>query len=354
MGAFVFAAQMINFTIPGTGSINYTYNWTSPTTVTLPGGTKREYTYDPLMRIKSINVTDPAQNPIMSYQYAYDPMNNITKKQTEHGLYEYAYDPQYQLIAATYPAINITGAENNNSSLEKGGAEGGGFNEPAYTSETFTYDNSGNRTAHTTETNTTSFPSASIGNPVVMISSTNANNELLTANNQTQLTTYEYDENGNTIAEIIRSTDNIVIREQRYTYDNDNRLVQAIVTRNNVVITTSTYYYDTYARRLCKEVNGTRTYFIYADEGLIAEANAQGTIAKTYGYVPDSIWTTNPLWQNNGGDYAYYNNDHLGTPQQMTSQAGAVVWQGRAEPFGKTVNSNLSIVKNNLGNSGQY
>ncbi|CAB1055893.1 Rhs-family protein, partial [Olavius sp. associated proteobacterium Delta 1] len=32
----------------------------------------------------------------------------------------------------------------------------------------------------------------------------------------------------------------------------------------------STYYYDPFGRRLWKEINGIRTYFVYADEGLVA------------------------------------------------------------------------------------
>jgi large repetitive protein len=36
----------------------------------------------------------------------------------------------------------------------------------------------------------------------------------------------------------------------------------------------SNYYYDPFGRRLWKEVAGIKTYFVYADEGLVAEADA--------------------------------------------------------------------------------
>ncbi len=45
----------------------------------------------------------------------------------------------------------------------------------------------------------------------------------------------------------------------------------------------ATYYYDPFGRRLWKEVGGTRTYFHYADEGLIGEYDAGGAEIKTYG-----------------------------------------------------------------------
>ena len=44
------------------------------------------------------------------------------------------------------------------------------------------------------------------------------------------------------------------------------------------------YYYDPFGRRLWKDVGGTRTYFLYADEGLVAEYNASGTELRAYGY----------------------------------------------------------------------
>ncbi|MDY0091336.1 MAG: hypothetical protein RBT80_01390 [Candidatus Vecturithrix sp.] len=48
------------------------------------------------------------------------------------------------------------------------------------------------------------------------------------------------------------------------------------------------YGYDPFGRRLWKEVNGTRTYFLYADEGLIAEYDANGNELRSYGYQPDA------------------------------------------------------------------
>ena len=38
----------------GQGYITYnSYTWNMPSSITLPGGTKKEYTYDPLMKTKS-------------------------------------------------------------------------------------------------------------------------------------------------------------------------------------------------------------------------------------------------------------------------------------------------------------
>ncbi len=55
----------------------------------------------------------------------------------------------------------------------------------------------------------------------------------------------------------------------------------------------------------------------------------------------------------------YLHNDHLGTPQMMTDQAGRVVWKAEYEPFGKAVvdedpDGDGMPVENNLRFPGQY
>ncbi|MEA1875831.1 MAG: hypothetical protein U9N86_03115, partial [Bacteroidota bacterium] len=85
--------QLSGVQIPSVGSITHaSYNWTRPSMITLPGGSKKDYAYDPLMRIQNITSKDPGQNTLLSYQYTYDKADNITLKNTEHGSYTYGYD----------------------------------------------------------------------------------------------------------------------------------------------------------------------------------------------------------------------------------------------------------------------
>ncbi len=72
------------------------------------------------------------------------------------------------------------------------------------------------------------------------------------------------------------------------------------------------YYYDPFGRRLWKDVDGVRTYFVYSDEGLIGEYDAAGVEIKSYGYKPGSTWSTDPLFIKQNGEYYFYTNDHLG------------------------------------------
>ncbi|CAB1059836.1 hypothetical protein D1BOALGB6SA_4601, partial [Olavius sp. associated proteobacterium Delta 1] len=264
--------QLTGVNIPSSGYITYSsYTWNRPDNVILPGGSKREYDYDPLMRVKMITAKDPGQNILMNYQYNYDKMDNITAKATEHGDYGYGYDDLYRLTSA---------------------------DNPVQTDEGFTYDAVGNRLTAAGVADNWSY---------------NDSNELQGYAG----ITFEYDDNGN----MTQKTD--AGQVTNYIYNVEDRLERVEDGSGSLI---STYYYDPFGRRLWKEVNGVRTYFVYADEGLVAEVDAAGNVIKSYGYKPGSTWTTDPLFMKVGGQYYFYQNDHLGTPQKLTAVNGAVVW----------------------------
>jgi RHS repeat-associated protein len=93
---------------------------------------------------------------------------------------------------------------------------------------------------------------------------------------------------------------------------------------------------------------------MYSDEGLIAEFDGSGSQTKSYGYAPNSTWTTNPLFMKQGGQYYFYHNDHLGTPQKLTSASGAISWSATYDAFGKATVAASATVTNNLRFAGQY
>ena len=124
--------------------------------------------------------------------------------------------------------------------------------------------------------------------------------------------------------------------------------------KDNAGNTVATYYYDPFGRRLWKDVGGTRTYFMYSDEGLIGEYDPSGQEITTYGYKPNSTWTTDPLFLKQGSQYYFYHNDHLGTPQKLTSISGAVAWSATYTSFGKATVDASSSITNPLRFPGQY
>ena len=157
--------------------------------------------------------------------------------------------------------------------------------------------------------------------------------------------TFLYDANGNTI----EKNDNGNIT--KYFYNIEDRLVRVEDGAGAVI---ATYYYDPFGRRLWKEVDGIRTYFVYSDEGLVGEYDSAGSEIRSYGYRPGSTWTTDPLFLKENGAYYFYQNDHLGTPQKMIGVNGAVVWSGRYSSFGKAEIDPSSAITNNLRFPGQY
>jgi RHS repeat-associated protein len=108
-----------------------------------------------------------------------------------------------------------------------------------------------------------------------------------------------------------------------------------------------------FGRRLWKQAGGETTLFFSSDEGLVAEYDPTGADIRSYGYRPDSTWTTDPLWLKQDGEYYFYHNDYLGTPQKLVKQNGAVVWSASYTAFGQAT-VEVETVTNNLRFPGQY
>jgi len=230
---------------------------------------------------------------------------------TEAGNTDYRYDTLDRLTAATY--TNQT---------------------PAQTDEAYSYDPVANRLTDARTADSTWVY--------------NENNQLTQISNGAGTLSYTYDANGNSKTQ----TDSANAANTRnFVYDIDNRLTE-VRDADNVLI--AAYSYDPFGRRISKDAGTQKTYYFYNAEGLIAEADAFGQVTKSYGYAPGSTFTTNPLWQKSGTAYYTYQNDHLGTPQKMVSQTGAVVWSATYDAFGKATVDSASSITNNLRFPGQY
>lgn len=273
------------------------YNWISPGRVSWPGGSVRYYSYDDLMRITKITDRDPNGNIILDYTYTYDEVGNVLEKLTEHGSYSYSYDQLDRLTGVVSPSDN----------------------------ESYQYDPAGNRLGD---------------HNVSGLWEYNANNQLLARGDHS----YEYDANGSQTQKSISNVSTF------YVHNLENR-ISKIQDDNGLVV--AEYYYDPFGRRLWKEVNGSKKLFIYSDEGMIGEYDVNGTTWIHYGYMPDSMWTTAPLWKYGSGEFYFYHTDHLGTPHLLTNINGNIVWQGRYTAFAE-VTEPISIVKNRHRLPGQY
>ena len=307
--------QLAGVSLP-VGSIGISERqWNAPKKITFPGGSTQSRDYDPLLRPSRIKLNDPGQATKLDYAYTYDAESNITRKATEHGSYDYGYDDLYRLTTVGNPS----GLPN----------------------EQFAYDKLGNRLTDKTRAGDWQY---------------NGNNQLLksfTTNGDP--VTHTYDENGSLTKK--QSTSSDPTDNQQFLYDAANRLTEVKDKDGNSV---ATYQYDPFGRRIAKTTAGNTTFFLYGDEGLVAEATPTGSIATEYGWQPQNLWGTDPLFikttKTNGQsrEVFYYQNDHLGTPQKVIDAQGSIVWEAKALAFGETTIAQSSTIVNPLRFPGQY
>lgn len=158
---------------------------------------------------------------------------------------------------------------------------------------------------------------------------------------------YEYDEFGNLIEERRGKGQKLVTR---YTYDCEHRLTSVTTPDGS----TWHYEYDAFGRRIAKTNGLTRTEFLWQGDRLIAEET--GDHYRTYLYEPDSFKPL-ALVDGHGPEQAevyYYHLDHLGTPQELTSQQGRLVWSVTYRAYGNVVQQQVSEIDNPLRFQGQY
>jgi RHS repeat-associated protein len=292
--------ELAGIDIPGQGSITVNdFFWRAPKRVTLPGGTTQEMGYDGHMKLESLGVTNPAQQVVADLHNRFGKLEELTERQLDGTTTDYGYDNEQRL---TTVALQESTARN------------------------LTLDPVANRLGDTADPGTWSY---------------DENNRLI----QRGAVTYSYDSNGN----LASKTDGTQVT--RYFYDVQNRLSRIEDGAGAVI---ATYGYDPLDRRLWKEANGVRKYFLYADEGLLGEYTADGGEIFAYGWRPDGIWGAYPLFIKSASQYFYAHNDQLGTPLKLTDRSGSVVWSAKYDVFGQMTLASGATIINNLRFAGQY
>ncbi|WP_192631136.1 RHS repeat-associated core domain-containing protein [Lysobacter sp. OAE881] len=289
--------------IPGEGSITVSgRHWTAPKSVVLPGGTVQEFELDGLLNQTRLRVRGPSQATLFDQSSVYGLRDEVIRRTTQSREITYEYDASLRLVEAN-PA---------------------GFG----TAEKFVLDAASNRTSDQNVENTWQYDEA---------------NRLL----ERGPFSYEYDASGN----LVRRVDGRVQEPRRtthYAYDGYNRLVEV---RNGAAEVLARYDYDPFGYRIRKEVTaaaagqvpgiqaGVRVY-LQAEEGLLAELDANGQVVRSFGWLPERPYGTLPTFMRSGGSYYYYHHDPTGMPRLLTDKDGQIVWQadsvsafGEARPF---------------------
>ncbi|NUF49913.1 RHS repeat domain-containing protein [Gilliamella sp. ESL0250] len=308
--------QLKQATLANGEVINWSdYRWFMPSKVTYPNATQTKQ-YDSLQRPLLIGLT-ANRKTLLNRQYSYDKVGNITRIATENGENNYQYDLLDRLILAK-PNIE----------LQKHGV----------TVESYSYDAIGNRIGSTQQLGEWKY---------------NKFNQLIKWGESTSQTTLSYTPNSQLATEV--SAD----KKLSYHYNAAERLISV----NDETTELVTYQYDPFGRRISKTINGDITYFIYTNEGLIAELDHRGQMTVAYGWVPDTEWGTSPLWQASltvanqtlqTASYHYLITDHLGTPQLAINNQGQQTWKMHSDAFGNAVLDPNNQITLNLRFPGQY
>lgn len=188
---------------------------------------------------------------------------------------------------------------------------------------------------------------------------------------------FEYDASGNRVRETRGAGGGV---EVRYGYGPDNQLVSVVET-SRLGRRETRFGYDALGRRAWKDARAwgpapandpdagepllaaACTSFLWMGDSLLAEAASEvgeppaDPLATIYLFEPGSF---RPLAQvrrqaaDQPGAVYHYHCDHLGTPQEITNDDGAIVWRGDLKAWGGLAALVVAEVENPLRFQGQY
>ncbi|MGK9170471.1 RHS domain-containing protein [Inquilinus limosus] len=188
---------------------------------------------------------------------------------------------------------------------------------------------------------------------------------------------FEYDASGNRIREARGARQGV---EVLYGYGPDNQLA-SVIEVSRLGRRETKFGYDALGRRVWKETRAwgppaanlaetpvpllaeARTEFLWTGDLLLAEGSGRpgaavsDPLAVVYLFEPRSF---RPLAQirraepNGEGQVFHYHCDVVGTPQEVTNDDGAIVWQGELKAWGGVAATRIALVPNPLRFQGQY
>lgn len=321
--------------LPNASAITYQdYQWHMPKRIQYPG-TLTTKAFDSLLRPKSIQVQGAGNQTLASRQYQYDLVGNINRITSDLGQTDYGYDA-IQRLTQVQPDASLR--------------------DLGLPVEQYGYDPVHNRTNSAHQPGEWSY---------------NQDNQLIQypqrKNGQSVPTQVQYNAQGHTQQETSAAG------TAAYVYNAAERLIGFEETPVGGASIQASYQYDPFGRRISKTVtqgaSSQTTYYLYGDDGLLAELNGQGQMTRAYGWNPVSaqsgLWSTDPLWQAEVSSqnstlsaasttYHYLHTDHLATPMVATDKSGAQTWKGISEAFGQMRVDNASAITMNLRLPGQY
>ena len=330
------------------GGVTYTTTYAydaagTLTGMTYPDGRSVAYVLDSAGRVSRVTTSKDGTTRVLADNIGHQPFgpvagltygNGVSLTQNFDQLYRPAQISAGSLYSAGFtrnPAGNVTAIADN---LDAARNQSFGYDDlyrltsanGAYGTLGYTYDKTGNRLSETVNGQTDTYSYAAGTSRLSQIAGANPKS-------------FSLDANGNTTAAGTKG----------FTYNQNNRLIRAAEGSTPL----AAYTYNGSGQRVIKEAGSGAVVYNYDRFGnLIAESSLAGEFLAAYVYLNGTrlALLEQPLPQ--GGIY-YFINDHLGTPQKIMDQSGAVVWSAVYSPFGNAT-AQAGGITNNLRFPGQY
>lgn len=334
------------------GDVNYPVYWTYDNQGRMIGESrasdsfKVSYAYDSLSRVNDVKVRISGVEQTVVSNIQYEPYGGIKNWTYGNGLTRQSnYDKDYRLISINTPNIqNLTHSYNANNwvtritdTLDSKRTTSntydvlGQLTQAASTqyTESWNFDNNGNRTNRLGNTNLTTNYQTTTGNRLASTTTTEAKN-------------FSY----NTLGNLTKKTGHSGTVD--YTYDGFNRLKTVKAGSN-----TTSYDYDANNLRSRKTNGDGITAYVYAPDGrLLSEtskaATQQGGAGTVYIWLDGEI-----IGMVRSSKLNFVHNDHLGRPDILTDSTKKVVWKSQNTSYDSNVIQS-SIGAFNIGFPGQY
>ena len=343
---------------PDGTTISYTYNAANLVeSITTPWGSVH-YTYDILNRLET--VTDASSG---TTTYAYDPANNIVRTEMPDGtleIREYDSMNRVTLVRKTGPTDNLVTefiyTHDEVGNIKKVDDHSGReviynyddlnrliteeIDDPVNGSRTiaYSYDSVGNRLSKTDSLN-------GITNYTY-----DENDRLLEESNGSLITTYEYDNNGNTTLKNINSAGQLISKTS-YEWDFLNRLT-AVSIEGSDGIQEIQYEYDFQGNRISQIINGVETRFLVDSNRslsqVLAEYHPNGEVQSSFVYGAKLISQTRESQQ------SFYCFDGQNDVRALTDSVGTTTDTYAYSAFGELQYSTGDTKNRYLFNGEQF
>lgn len=249
-------------------------------------GTFTTYHYDLAGRMDSLINWKNNTEKISFFYYTFDQFGNRKTLTDKRGLNTYNYDGSYRLTSVTYPDGST---------------------------ESFSFDGTGNRTIRTKNGVTTNY-------------TYNAADQIQTAGNKG----FSFDANGNTIQQT-------GTQPKSYKYDAENRLVEVILPSQRKV----QFKYDPFGDKIEKIDTLTQvTKMLYDENNILAEMNSNNS---TQEYFTSAIKMDTWLSLSKNNNTSYYHRDGLNSISELTDISRNSINQYQYDIYGNLFFSNELI-----------